>query len=336
LKLSPHETRAIDMRKLRDAQIADFRKNVIPAGATDGSVSWIRLDNLPVSGRVVVISRNGGTASGYDCGDCVCSDNFTRIDISAPKSVTLTPNHIAQCGPTLASYEDCNGWVSFYDVTGEASWSSNNTPVATVAYGNIYGVAGGTATATATYRDWEYWNGFDCNPNTLITSHDACTVKVQVPTSLEVLTVSVLPTGTSGDYGCTPSDDYGIKVKTTYRVLDQNSPPLAILKNNMEPQETITDVVVDGESREDLQPTWIDIGPTPISGTSKFTNSSGQFIDAPYGGCYHDSFSEGWLQTISILVGGQRYYVRTNVVTMSGYTQGHGSITNGSDIIKSR
>lgn len=33
LKLAPHETRAIDLRKLRDAQQSDFKKNKIPAGA---------------------------------------------------------------------------------------------------------------------------------------------------------------------------------------------------------------------------------------------------------------------------------------------------------------
>ena len=38
LQLAPHETRVIDLRKLRDAQQADLRGNKIPAGATDGRV----------------------------------------------------------------------------------------------------------------------------------------------------------------------------------------------------------------------------------------------------------------------------------------------------------
>ncbi len=53
LKLQPHETRAINIRQLRDAQLADFRGNKIPAAATDGSVGWIRIDNVPVMGRSV-------------------------------------------------------------------------------------------------------------------------------------------------------------------------------------------------------------------------------------------------------------------------------------------
>ncbi|HET7099604.1 MAG TPA: hypothetical protein VFJ52_00520, partial [Terriglobia bacterium] len=57
LKLNPHETRAIDLGQLRDAQAADFKGNKIPAGATDGSVAWIRLDSVAVEGRLVVIKK---------------------------------------------------------------------------------------------------------------------------------------------------------------------------------------------------------------------------------------------------------------------------------------
>src|SRR5208282_1630101 len=48
LKLAPRETRMIDLRKLRDTGPRDYKKKRIPAGATDGSVLWIRLDNVPV------------------------------------------------------------------------------------------------------------------------------------------------------------------------------------------------------------------------------------------------------------------------------------------------
>jgi len=50
------------------------------------------------------------------------------------------------------------------------------------------------------------------------------TFYVQVPTSLSVSSVSVLPTGTSGDHGCDPTSDFGIQIATTYQVLDQDSP----------------------------------------------------------------------------------------------------------------
>lgn len=67
LRLSPHETRAIDLRHLRDAQIPDYKNHLIPANATDGSVTWNRTDNVAIMGRLMVISRNAGMASNYDC-----------------------------------------------------------------------------------------------------------------------------------------------------------------------------------------------------------------------------------------------------------------------------
>jgi hypothetical protein len=45
LELVPHETRMTDLRKLRDAQETDLEKHRVPAGATDGSVLWLRLDD---------------------------------------------------------------------------------------------------------------------------------------------------------------------------------------------------------------------------------------------------------------------------------------------------
>jgi hypothetical protein len=73
LRLKPHETRAIDLRKLRDAQLTDFKGNKIPAAATAGSVLWGRADNVPVMGRLVVMQRHKGMASNYTCGTgCAC------------------------------------------------------------------------------------------------------------------------------------------------------------------------------------------------------------------------------------------------------------------------
>ena len=82
LKLNGHETRAIDLRKLRDAQKPDFRGHKIPAAATDGSLLWIRLDNVRVMGRLVVLQRHRGIASNYDCNRCSCPADYTRVTSS--------------------------------------------------------------------------------------------------------------------------------------------------------------------------------------------------------------------------------------------------------------
>ena len=106
LLLNPHETRAIDIRKLRDAQKPDFRKNLIPAGSTDGSINWVRGDNLPVVGRVMQINRKAGLASNYDCGQCSCPYNYTpSLNYMYPAILAVAINQLNTFS-FLAGYED--------------------------------------------------------------------------------------------------------------------------------------------------------------------------------------------------------------------------------------
>ena len=104
----------------------------------------------------------------------------------------------------------------------------------------------------------------------------------------------------------------------------------------MEPQEKVTDTVFNGTPQGDPVPDWSDVGPSRISGTSQFTSSSGQFLDAPYGACADIPFTYTFKQQISILLKGKRYTVRTHNLTVSSSSQGHGTITNGSDVQKTR
>jgi hypothetical protein len=96
LKLAPHETRAMDLRKLRDVQQPDFKANKIPSHATDGSVLWIRLENVPVMGRLVVIERHRGVSSSYDCSICKCPPDYRSCDITPPPPSCLGPHAIMQ------------------------------------------------------------------------------------------------------------------------------------------------------------------------------------------------------------------------------------------------
>ena len=152
LKLAAHETRAIDIRQLRDAQVADFQKNNIPADAADGGVNWIRLDKVAVSGRVVVISRSGAIASSYDCCACPCPDNFEYCEID----VGTVGNGSASLY-CYAYYDDCNANGYYQDVTSNVPWNSSNTSVATVDnYGDVTGISPGAATITG--GPWsDYW-----------------------------------------------------------------------------------------------------------------------------------------------------------------------------------
>lgn len=167
-------------------------------------------------------------------------------------------------------------------------------------------------------------------------THDEAVVTVGglKPTSLSVVSISVLPTGWGNDDGCRPDADFGIKVAVRYQVNDQNGNP--IQKNNMRPQEKIMNEVLNGVPLGSPVPNWDDVGPSRNSQTSRLTNASGQFVDAPLGASGPGSFTRSADQEISILVGSRRYNVRSHHLTFTSSAQGAGTISNGSDLQRSR
>ncbi len=141
---------------------------------------------------------------------------------------------------------------------------------------------------------------------------------VQIPTSLSVLSVSTIGNGASG--GCNVTD-YGIHVDVRYQVRDQNT--TAIQSAAMIPQES-----VNGSG-------WGDIGPN-MGMATEFTDSDGTYHDAPVGICAVVGFSTTVTQAVRMEITGSFYNVRTNSFTIIGSSPGHGSISNGSDVSKTR
>ena len=158
---------------------------------------------------------------------------------------------------------------------------------------------------------------------------------VQIPTSLSVVSVSNLPDGSGTQDGCPPGS-FGIKVKVTYQVKDQTG--AALQSDRMEPQEKVTSENLNGTSLGDPVPNFTDIGPSRITGTSQFTDSNGQFLDAPFGNCQPFVISSySFTQNIRVLASNQNpYNLRTHTVNLTGTTAGHGTLTNGSDVQSSR
>ena len=166
LKLQARETRAIDIRKLRDAQKPDLFSNTIPLSATDGSVLWIRFDNVPVMGRLLVLRRERGMASLYSCGSCPCPPSYFSFAVS-PLNYHLLPGNTKQYTATETK-KDCNQVPYYESETAYANWTSSNPSVATVnnttQKGLATGVAGGSASIIAgnvTYG-WNYIPGYGC------------------------------------------------------------------------------------------------------------------------------------------------------------------------------
>jgi len=144
VSLKPRETRAIDLRRLRDAQQADWQGHKIPAGATDGIVVWSRLAQLPVMGQMEVVEPTEAMASpDYEGGDG-CPDCYAG-SVMVPAQVTLVPTHQSTFH-VEGDFQDCNGDDSYSVVSG-GSWWSWNTAVATVGtQGQATGVSGGSTT----------------------------------------------------------------------------------------------------------------------------------------------------------------------------------------------
>jgi hypothetical protein len=157
LVLNPRETRAIDIRKLRDAQQPDLKKNTIPAAASDGSVIWVRGDNLPVMGRLMQIHRQAGMASNYDCCICSCPYSYEGVyDYISPGSSNVAVNG-SQSFTFYAAYEDCNGDLFYFNESAAASWSSDDASIASVnSSGTVTGNSAGSTTIMALYDADEY------------------------------------------------------------------------------------------------------------------------------------------------------------------------------------
>lgn len=134
LNLKPHETRAIDLRKLRDSEKPDFQGNRIPAAATEGAVSWTRAGEVPVTGELLVLERKHALAIVYDCGACGCPLNFQGLSVS-PSSMTMLVGDTGSCS-AIGSWTDCNGTPSSLTFSPSlVSWSSSNPAVCTVSSG---------------------------------------------------------------------------------------------------------------------------------------------------------------------------------------------------------
>ena len=165
LQLNAHETRAIDLRKLRDAQQPDLNNNTVPAAATDGSVIWVRIDNLPVMGRLVQIHRQQGMASNYDCETCPCANNYEpSLDYVTPGSSNLLVGDTV--GLTYYSaYETCNDDVLYYNANAYTTWTSQNPNIASVnSAGTATGQSAGTTQIGGQYTGDDYTYSPDDTP----------------------------------------------------------------------------------------------------------------------------------------------------------------------------
>jgi len=153
--------------------------------------------------------------------------------------------------------------------------------------------------------------------------------------------VSVLPDGSTGAFGCPPSNNYGIRMDIKYLVVDQQSLLRPIQSSQMTPHETGT--LFDGTAFDN------NIGPVNNYPTSSATTAAdGTFHDVPFGYCQNTPIDtpRTATQNITIIMNGTSYPVRSQtwLVSAPGSSSfGHGTITSaitspgtGSDVSANR
>ena len=330
------ETAFFDLKQIRDLQVPDANGAVLPRSVSMGQFRWhwYPSPNAPhMIGRAAMLSASQGISASYSCmpncgahGPEYLIDGNTTVFTGAYETMHTREQWCGAGGGCDAWNTNLSG--STVDNTSIASLSNVST-----GWLNTNGLDAG-----ATYWWWTYWygfeydDGFDCRyEQDEVTASEPA--DVIVPAFLTVASISTLATGTSGDYGCSPDADFGIRVAVRYHVYDQNGS--RIRRGDMEPQETLTDYVLN-QIAQTGSSNFTDIGPTHVSGTSQFTDANGTFLDAPVGGCYPINNTYSIRQQIFILVNGRRWIVRINDFSGSSTSAGSGSMTNGSDIQKSR
>jgi len=289
----------------------------------------VRIDNVPVAGRVVTINRKNGTASNYDCCTCPCpassypiNDEVIECDdpegwCSPPISVDVAVNGGEQLY-AIACYVDCNG-VGLYDtdMTDDTmtSWWSDDSSIATVDTGYVSGQSAGTTTVYANYgggcADW-YFDGYDqCECDMAANGQSSATVNVGDGTPV-VSSISPSPwvssetisNGTiSGQYfGTNPSvstSDTGINAGLSYSVIDDGHISYSVTIPATTPTETVTITVTSqGYNGSGFQHLANDPGQSP-SGNNNVGNTAPypvSFTEAGWGkqGCCTLEFTYTW------------------------------------------
>jgi hypothetical protein len=295
-----------------------------PDFGNSGSVSYGTFDLrdlTPANDGLLISSVALDMTMGYNATQpCVeCCGFIADSPTFDPYPAEVVVDGIEQTGiDAVSACSDDTSYISSY----YATWGSLNPSIAAVTAKQVQGVAAGTTTGTAA--------GTIPTPGscvcTLYSSRPQVPVTVQVPTSLSVLNVTVLPDGPGPPDGCPASLNYGIKIDIKYQVLDQNG--AAIQSAGMTPYENGTFFTGGGYSGN--------IGPVSGYPTSSLTTAAdGTFHDVPLGICQAYPIGSAGLtslQHITIIVpDGSTPAVRTQTSTVTApgsQSFGHGSISN--------
>ncbi|MEZ5317601.1 MAG: Ig-like domain-containing protein [Vicinamibacterales bacterium] len=170
--LAPGETLALDLRHLRDAQVPDRLGRTIPIDVAGGQVHWSAKsrERHAIIGRAETVDPEHAVSSTYACVNC-CPDN-PYDSWTAPGSLALGTGITDVLVAWLRDIDCYDTILEAYDLgPGQLQWSSSNTNVATVSWGEVTGVGEGTANIYGTYStSWWWEQNTDCESASMIAS----------------------------------------------------------------------------------------------------------------------------------------------------------------------
>lgn len=328
--LESMQTEAISLRGLIRDRVKDEKGRTIPEDSLSGQVAWFTLSYGEGKGRLIQTNRTAAMARNFSCGSVtvLCGSIFVPdITIFNLEDVitfgTIEPEFCTSDDNNICRGTKSGGGNAAY------SWSVTDANIAaingssTVKSVNLKGMAPGSTPVSHNAQAGHCGSG-GSNP-----------AKVQKPTSLKVLSVTVLPNGQGLNFGCGGLANYGVMVDTEYQVLDQDG--VAIKSASMTPHETGTSF--------GGKPIDSNIGPTGFTNSTATTNADGIFHDVPFGACANGAFTSFTAtQNITmILPDGSAPAVRSQTFTLTGQAAGHGTLKNsitspgsGSDISATR
>ncbi len=231
--LQPDEQLWIDVGKLIRERVPDKNGKTLPLGLDSGSYEVRDLTAAGI-GRVfegkVIYDKTYGHAA-YGCGGQCCYNTpyLTNNPLGIPFQGTA--------GNGVNTSDNCGGPPVNVSSTFWGNWKTASQSIATVnTTGTHTGMAAGSTTSSTSGQIQQTYGRYQCTVQTRTPSGGD---HVQIPSSLKVLSISTLPTGTSGDYGCLTGSDYGIKLDIKYQVLDQNTPAQPLKDATMVPHEHV-------------------------------------------------------------------------------------------------
>jgi hypothetical protein len=269
MHLEPRATRTINVSDITMNPAPDAEGNTIPPSIHEGSA---KITGSHADNEIVLLAVDAGTYNvrKATCGEeCYTCDGYSNWAVS-PSSFTVDVDGTTSL-EFVAAYDD----GSQVDLSGDATWESEDPSVATVHGGSgsatVTGVAGGSVTIPAVdSSDPDYTPNIclqDGEPETCpMASGGGATAGGTVPTP-----TYFGPTGYTPASGDCESGSGGTFISVSDQVLDQNGNPMQV--SGLNPQE----LVCNSSSCQ----TGYNNFSHPVT-----TGSTGTFSDYPIGSCF--------------------------------------------------